>query len=138
MLAISGCSGPVGPIAGGILEGAPKPWPQDWSFTADYENVLLQTNSAEPYSVTLWGVYVDEHFYVASSDQQNRWALNLKNDPKVVLSIEGNLYSGVGIVVTDAAEAAQVLEQYSLKYDFYSDEGEANEGIIFRLTQAPE
>ena len=133
---VAGCSGPIGPIAGGALEGTVKPWPQDWAFAAECENILLQTNSADPYSVTLWGVGIDEHFYVASGDQQSQWTVNLQQDPKILLSIEGNLFSGVATVVSDRDEAQKVLEQYSLKYDFYVEEGESDEGVIYRLTQA--
>ena len=39
----SACSGPMGPIPGGELQGTPAPWPEDWSYTDDIENVLLQT-----------------------------------------------------------------------------------------------
>ena len=92
-LTVSGCSGPIGPIAGGALEGTVKPWPQDWAFAAERENILLQTNSADPYSVTLWGVSIDEYYYVASSSQQNQWTVNLQNDPQILLGIEGNLFS---------------------------------------------
>ena len=137
-LTVSGCSGPIGPIAGGALEGTVKPWPQDWAFAAERENILLQTNSVDPYSVTLWGVSVDEYYYVASSSQQNQWTVNLQNDPQILLGIEGNLFSGVATVVTDSDEAQKVLEQYSLKYDFYVEEGESDEGVIYRLTQAPD
>ena len=137
-LTVSGCSGPIGLIAGGALEGTVKPWPQDWAFAAERENILLQTNSADPYSVTLWGVSIDEYYYVASSSQQNQWTVNLQNDPQILLGIEGNLFSGVATVVTDSDEAQKVLEQYSLKYDFYLEEGESDEGVIYRLTQAPD
>ena len=137
-LTVSGCSGPIGPIAGGALEGTVKPWPEDWAFAAERENILLQTNSVDPYSVTLWGVSVDEYYYVASSSQQNQWTVNLQNDPQILLGSEGNLFSGIATVVTDSDEAQKVLEQYSLKYDFYVEEGESDEGVIYRLTQAPD
>jgi len=138
VFSISACSSPIGPIAGGALEGTSKPWPQDWSFATDCENVLLQTDSADPYSVTVWGVSIDQYFYVASSDQGNQWAINLRRDPNVVLRIKDDLYSGVATVVTDPIEAQQVLEQYSLKYDFYVDESDDAEGVIYRLTRTPE
>lgn len=132
------CSGPIGPIAGGELEGIKKTWPEEWTFAEDQENVLLQTNPSDPYSVTVWGVSIADNFYVASSDRDAVWASNLARDPEVVLSIEGNLYAGSAQRVTNQNEVAQVLEKYSLKYDFYLDEsGEAN-GIIYRLNPEPE
>ena len=135
---IASCSGPIGPIAGDKLEGNPKAWPQEWAFADDCENVLLQTNSADPYSVTLWGVSVGKNFYVASSDQAAAWATNLASDPAIVLGIEGNLYTGLAERVTDPTEIVEVLEKYSLKYDFYLDEGDDAGGVIYRLNTKTE
>jgi len=88
--------------------------------------------------VTVWGVSIADNFYVASSDRDAVWASNLARDPEVVLSIEGNLYAGSAQRVTNQNEVAQVLEKYSLKYDFYLDEsGEAN-GVIYRLNPKTE
>ena len=138
LFSIASCSGPIGPIAGGKLEGNPKAWPQEWAFADDCENVLLQTNPADPYSVTVWGVSVDQAFYVASADQSATWVNNLDQDPAIVLGIEDNLYSGAAERVSDPQEILQVVEQYSLKYDFYADESNEADGVIFRLTAAPE
>ncbi len=136
--AVSACSGPIGPIAGGQLEGNKLAWPQEWAFADDCENVLLQTNSADPYSVTVWGVSVGENFYVASGDQSATWIKNLYKDPFIVLGIEDNLYTGAAERVSDPQELALVIEQYSLKYDFYLDESNETDGVIFRLTEALE
>ena len=100
--------------------------------------MLLQTNSADPYSVTLWGVSIGENFYVASSDQATNWATNLDKDPTIILGIEGNLYAGAAQRVADPEEIAEVLEKYSLKYDFYLDESEETNGVIYRLNPEPE
>ena len=100
--------------------------------------MLLQTNPADPYSVTLWGVSIDQNFYVASADQRAAWVNNLDQDPAIVLGIDDNLYSGAAERVSDPQELREVVDQYSLKYDFYADESNEAEGVIFRLTAAPE
>ena len=138
VFATAACSGPIGPIAGGALEGNQQPWPQEWAFADDCENVLLQTNPADPYSVTLWGVSIGENFYVASSDHATNWATNLDKDPTIILGIEGNLYAGAAQRVADPEEIAEVLKKYSLKYDFYLDESEETNGVIYRLNPEPE
>ena len=138
VLATAACSGPIGPIAGGALEGMQQPWPQEWEFADDCENVLLQTNPTDPYSVTLWGVSIGKNFYVASSDQATNWATNLDNDPSIILGIEGNLYAGAAQRVSNPQEVAQVLEKYSLKYDFYLDESDKANGVIYRLNPKTE
>ena len=48
IILVCACSGPMGPIAGGALEGTPTPWPDDWAFTDEIENVLLETNPEDP------------------------------------------------------------------------------------------
>ena len=60
-----------------------------------------------------------------------------KTTPKFCWALK-EFVSGVATVVTDSDEAQKVLEQYSLKYDFYLEEGESDEGVIYRLTQAPD
>ena len=71
-LMLSACDGPMGPIAGGKLEGAQQPWPDNWQFTENTENVLLETNPTDPYSVTLWGVAIGETFYVVAARPKSR------------------------------------------------------------------
>jgi hypothetical protein len=61
---IGACGAPLGPIPGGALDGDLTPWPDDWLHAEECENVLLQTNPVEPYSVTIWGVGIDQAFYV--------------------------------------------------------------------------
>ena len=63
------CSGPIGPIPGGALEGSIKPWPQDWAFTDKVENIFVETGQDKPYSVTLWCVNNNGNLYIASSDK---------------------------------------------------------------------
>ena len=49
---LSSCGAPLGPIPGGKLQGITEPWPKDWSHAEDVDNVLLETNPSDPYSVT--------------------------------------------------------------------------------------
>lgn len=131
---LSACSGPVGPIAGGALEGTPAAWPDDWSFTENVENILLETRPADPYSVTLWAVHTDGEFYVAAAEDDANWVQNIAADPAVIISIQGMLYSAQADIVTSTAEANNVVQAYLAKYDMDEEEFRREDGLLFRLS----
>jgi len=131
---ICACSSPIGPIAGGALEGTQHPWPADWRFTNDVPDVLLQTNPAKPYSVTLWMVVDNNQPYVAAASADARWVRNLRADPQVILSVEGKLYPGTITRVTERDEIERVIAAYLVKYEIDSREDFVQEGgQLFRL-----
>ncbi len=135
--AVLGCGAPMGPIPGGTLEGPEAPWPEDWAFTRDIENVLLETKPEDPYSVTLWAVYVDDSFYVAGASSESRWVDNVLQQSEIRLAIEGTLYEGRASRVIDEGELRSVGDAYTTKYEI--DTGESSTfiedgGIIFRLS----
>jgi len=130
------CSVPMGPIAGGELEGTPTPWPEDWLFTDDIENVLLETNPDDPYSVTVWMVVDNNQPYVAAASTDSRWARNMRENPNVVLSVEGMLYEAAASSVTTRDEIDRVIDAYLVKYEIESREDFVQEGgVLFRLSQ---
>ena len=54
------------------------------------------------------------------------------------MCIRDSLYTGLAERVTDPVEIGEVLEKYSLKYDFYLDEGDDAGGVIYRLNTKTE
>jgi len=131
---VCACSGPIGPIAGGKLEGTPTAWPQDWTFTDDVENVLLETNPDDPYSVTVWMVVNDNQPYVAAASADSRWVLNMRENPEVKLSVEGKLIEAAATDVTVREEIDEVIQAYLVKYEIESEEDFVQEGgVLFRL-----
>jgi len=134
MSLVCACSGPIGPIAGGKLEGIPAPWAADWSYTDQVQNMLLQTNPEDPYSVTVWLVTQNNQLYVASSSLDNQWTQNMVKEPFVVLSIEGRLFDAAAYLVEDQGEADPVIEAYLTKYEIESRDDFVQEGgVLFRL-----
>lgn len=131
---ITACSGPMGPIAGGQLEGTPTPWPDDWSFTDDIENILLQTNPADPYSVTIWLVTTHDGAFIAASDTDAQWVENIFADPNVILSINGQLIDARATQTTSAEELTVIAQAYQSKYDMEQDDFVESDGIVFRLS----
>lgn len=136
IILVCACSGPMGPIAGGALEGTPTPWPDDWAFTDEIENVLLETNPEDPYSVTVWMVVVDNQPYVAAASTDSQWARNMRADPRVRLSVEGRLYKASATSVTVRENIDRVIQAYLDKYDIESEEDFVQEGgVAFRLQE---
>jgi hypothetical protein len=128
------CSGPMGPIPGGELEGTPTPWPEDWAFTDAVENVLLQTNPMDPYSVTVWMVNVENEIYIAAADTDSAWAQNMFQDPSVVLSVNGMLFNATARNVSDHDQLSRAVQAYLAKYDIESQEDFVQEGgALFHL-----
>lgn len=131
---VCACSGPMGPIAGDELEGTATPWPDNWAFTDKIENVLLETNPDDPYSVTVWMVTEDNIPYIAAASTDSKWARNMRENPKVVLSVEGMLYSATASSVTARDEIDRVVQAYLVKYEIESQEDFVQEGgVLFRL-----
>ena len=128
------CSGPMGPIAGGKLEGTQTAWPEDWTFTNKIENVLLETNPDDPYSVTVWMVVDDNQPYVAAASTDSQWARNMHADGRVVLSVEGKLYAASAQAMTNREVIDRIIGAYLLKYEIETQEDFVQEGgVLFRL-----
>ncbi len=112
----SACSGPMGPIPGGELQGTPEPWPEDWSYTEDIENVLLQTRPEDPYSVTIWIALVDYNAFIVAGDEDSTWVQNIRANPNVVLSVNGKLINARVSDVTANEELNNGIQAFLNKY----------------------
>jgi hypothetical protein len=123
----------MGPIAGGVLEGEVAAWPSDWSFTSEIDNVLLETNPDDPYSVTVWGVAHEGSFFVAAAQKDNQWAQYIAQNENVRLSIEGVLYDARAIAITDVDEIKAVSPSYIQKYEIEYEGNFIEEGTLYRL-----
>lgn len=134
---LSGCGQPMGPVPGGKLSGETENWPQDWSFAEPVEEVFLEVDPADPYSVTLWGVGLTPYFYVAGTDADSGWVKKLLTSNEVVLSVSGRLFEGRASRVEDKNVMSQVLQAYGEKYDLDREDGEEfveAGGIVFQIT----
>ena len=130
---LSSCGAPLGPIPGGELHGVHNPWPSDWSYVEDIENVLLETNPDNPYSVTIWGVGIGEDFFVGASKRSNQWARNIEANPHVTLDVEGKLYPALAVRVVDAELSNTLGEKFIAKYDMDPETLATNDGAFYHL-----
>ncbi len=136
ILLLSSCGSPLGPIPGGKLEGNVSPWPENWDHAEDCENVLLETDPADPYSVTIWGVGLQGEFFVGASSRSNQWARKMEKDPRVVLDVDGLLYRAHAELLTDPATVEVVTTKFFEKYDMDPDNLEGD-GAFYRLMPRP-
>lgn len=129
----AGCSQPMGPIAGGALNGDPAKWPDDWSFTDDLQNVLLETNPEDPYSVTIWCVEHDGELFIAAAEKEHQWVAYIAQDQRVRLNVDGSLYEARATHIHNVDEIVAILPAYVAKYEFDYEGNFVEDGILYRL-----
>ena len=70
----------------------------DWSFTDEIEEILIETRTwyRIPHSVTIWCVSIEGALYVGASfpdlPDERQWVTNVKRDPNVRLAIGSGIY----------------------------------------------
>lgn len=131
--------GPMGPVAGGRLDGELVTAPVgDWSFSDAADTVALETKPDDPYSVNVWAVADGAKLYVASGNGPGTaWAENIHADSRVRVRIDGKLYELSAVEVTDDAEKQASLALYKKKYDYEPKPEDAGKAILFRLEPRP-
>ena len=99
--------------------------------------MLLETNPGDPYSVTIWGVGLQDRFYIAAGNRSSRWAENISADARVNLDVDGKLYAAFARQVSDPQTLAIVGNAFVAKYDIERDEGFYERGAIYQLSPTP-
>ncbi len=132
--------GPLGPIPGGALRGAPANQPPaSWDDVAGVEQIQLESRPLDPYSVNTWcGVYAG-HLYVPTSmilgaddPMERSWVKNVLEDPDVRVRIGDIVYPLRAVRVEDEQELLAVRQVLLAKYEIESDP-HVDKGWIFRL-----
>lgn len=132
-----GCGGPLGPFPGGVLEGKPARADPTWNGLGDSGICELETNPADPYSVTVACTVIDGQLYVNAGGTEKRWAKNIVDDPNVRLRIDGEIYDLRGIRVQDPAEIARFGKAWTSQSFFRRDPAAYDEVWVFRLVPRP-
>lgn len=132
--------GPLGPIPGGALRGAPANQPPaSWNDYAGVEQIQLESRPLDPYSVNTWcGVhegrlYVPTSLILGADDPMERtWVKNVLEDPDVRVRIGDIVYPLRAVRVEDEQELVDVRQVLLAKYEIESD-AHVEQGWIFRL-----
>jgi len=111
----------------------------DWSFTEDYQEILVQTRSPYllPHSVTTYCTLFEGDLYLFSAYYQGGtfpdergWNRNVMRDPRVRLKIGDRLFDQTVSHVTDAGTRAAVHASFEAKYPDWSSPGLENVHIL--------
>jgi hypothetical protein len=134
-LLVAACGDPIGPIAGGELDGeVVEAHPADWTFTDEIETIEVETRPDDPYSVTTWCIAHRDGIYVgAEGGKRSRWVRYILEDPRVRLRIAGKLYERRAVQVTDETEFDAVRERVLAKYDWEPDPDAEADAMLFRF-----
>jgi hypothetical protein len=131
LLFSAGCSGPVGPIPGGKLDGPVITEFADWSFASTAEQIQLETIGADgaAHSVNVWSGVVDGRLFIptslvqgAENPAEREWVKNALQHPGVRVRIDGRLFTGTAQRVSDE-EYSEGVKQHIL--DKYASEAGA-------------
>ncbi len=134
-LASSACE-PLGPLAGGELEGETHQTEvADWSFAHGYDTIQLETRPDDPHSVTVWCFTHEGRLYVPSRHaKRKRWVQNVMDDPRIRVRIGDRIYPARASRVSDSAELEAAVPALFEKYDLEPlDEEERAGAWVFRL-----
>jgi hypothetical protein len=125
---------PLVMIPGGRLSGPVVPPPENWSFTDAIDTVQLETRPADPYSVNVWCIAVDDDlFVIAGSGLETTWAQHIASDDRVRLRVAESIYELRAIPDNGTATREAVLLAVQEKYDFDAEDEDTGQAIVFRL-----
>jgi hypothetical protein len=134
--------GPLGPCSGGALSGQVRSGPdQGWDFTAGIEQVQLETNPVEPYSVNTWCVGIGDRLYVPTSmirgpksPRERDWVKNVLRDARVRVRVGDAVYERLAVRVEDEAELEAARIALERKYELDPGARDPEREVwIFRL-----
>jgi hypothetical protein len=128
-----GCGGPLLTLPGGALEGSATAAPSDWSFTDDVNTVQLETRPADPYSVNIWVITLDEHLYVHAGTNRAAWVEHIEADPNVRVQVADSVYELAAARVEGQDEFDRFSDGYEKKYGRRPGNENAAEAYVFRL-----
>ena len=122
------------PFPWGALDGRPAAPLDDWRELADAPIVQLETiREGEPYSVNIWMIAEETHFYVFGGDDAPQWMKNMDANGHARMQIDGAIYSFSGSRVTDQEEFVQFAQAWLDKYGSDHLESSAQEHFLYRL-----
>jgi hypothetical protein len=121
LLLLSGCGpqGPRGVLPGGPLAGENVREPvADWRFSDDDPTLAIETGTGWlRHSVTVLAVAVGPHLYIPSRQGgPKRWVQNALAEPRVRIGVDGRVYPGRALRVTDPGEADAFARAFLRKY----------------------
>jgi len=132
-LTSAACGGPFLLLPGGELDGEVAAVPADWTFTDEISTIQIETNPADPYSVNIWAVGIDDALYLHAGANRAAWVEHLDSDPRIRARIEDKIYELASTRVTDAGEFTKFADAYEQKYGVRPRNENVAEVYLLRL-----
>ena len=109
--------GPIGPLAGGRLEGMERSTPGDWSFTDEYFTIAVEVQPSDPHSVTVVCFVSDGELYIPARNAADKeWPQMALVDGRARVQVGDDLYPIQLVKVEDDSERERVFLAASEKY----------------------
>lgn len=94
----------------------------------------LETRPADPYSVNVWVIALDENIYVHAGDNRSKWVENMEADPSVRLRIDDSIYELLAARVEEQEEFDRFSDAYEQKCGRRPGNEDVAEAYLFRLS----
>ena len=127
------CADPTLLLPGGALEGQTSAVPGSWTFTDEIDTIQLETDPAEPYSVNIWVIALDQHLYVHAGANRAAWVEHMEADPKVRMRVDESIYELAAARVSEQEEFDRFSDAYEQKYGRRPRNENVAEAYLFRL-----
>lgn len=110
-------NGPIGPMAGGELEGNVLAAPADWSFTNDHPLIAVEVRPEDPHSVTVVCFLLDGELYIPAQDAAAKdWTQMAIADGRARVRVGDDVYPIQLVRVEDQAEREAAFLSATEKY----------------------
>jgi len=127
------CNGPTVLLPGGALEGTTVAAPDSWASLDEVDTIQLETLPADPYSVNIWVIGLDENLYVHAGDSRSTWIENMETDPDVRLRAGDSIYELSASRVDGQDEFDRFSDAYEQKYGRRPGNENVDEAYLYRL-----
>ena len=132
-LLLAGCRGPFVLLPGGEPEGETAATPESWAFTDEVSTIQVETRPADPYSINIWAVGLDEYLYLHAGENRTTWIEHIEFDPLVRVRIDGTIYELRAARLDGADEFARFADAYEIKYGMRPRNENVAEVYLYRL-----
>jgi hypothetical protein len=134
---VGGCSGDWIPFSGGALEGKIVSASEGIPIAGSEDVVRLETQPADPYSVNLWVIALDDDLYVHAGDNHTTWIQHLEIDASARIGYEDSIIELVAERVTDQPTFDRFRVAYDDKYGVSTRHEDINDVYLYRLSARP-
>ena len=118
-------NGPIGPLAGGGLDGSEREAPADWNFTDEHFTIAVEVQPADPHSVTVVCFVSDAELYIpAQNAAEKTWTQMALDDGRARVRVGEDLYPIELVRVEDDSERERAFQAASKKYPQLAEEAD--------------